>query len=479
MEERAREFASKARALVVAAAGCGKTELIAKAVASGPPERQLILTHTHAGVRALRDRLSKMRVPSSACRVETLDGFALRYAAAFPKTSGCTVTEPSQSCDWIAVREACRRALENRRVEHVFTQSYAGFYVDEYQDCTRSQHRLVLRLAQLRPCRVVGDPMQAVFGFEQDDPLPSWESEVATQFERLPDLTEPHRWLKDGANRDLGDWLARVRRDLSCASWSLSFTNGAPVNWVHRTGDDLNDQRGACFRLNKSCGKETVVAIHNHASQQHRVAKALGGCYQSIEEVEGKDLLKHCGFLGDSIGIERARRVVDAACQCVVRMPKQLQAVKVALAKGRIPTRGKVASDCAHLLAALQAVAAGHEYLPVADCLDLVSHMPGVALYRRELMTDMRKTCRLHDCASGDSLRQTAWKVRDAARRYGRHLYRRVVARTLLVKGLEFDHAVVLDADGIRNPKDLYVALTRSSRSLTIVSRSPTLAGSQ
>jgi hypothetical protein len=417
-----------------------------------------------------------MGVSSAACRVETLDGFALRYAAAFPKTSGCTVAEPSQSCDWIAVREACRLGLENRHVEHVFTQSYAGFYVDEYQDCTMSQHQMVLRLAQLRPCRVVGDPMQAVFGFEKDDPLPDWQEDVASQFERLPDLTEPHRWYRDGANRDLGDWLASVRRDLSCASWSLSFTNDAPVNWVRRTGPDLSDQRIACFALNKSCGTDTVVAIHNHASQQHCVAKALGGCYQSIEEVEGKDLLKHCGLLDDSVGIERARRVVDAACECVVSMPKQLQAIKAALARGRIPKKGKVVSDCAELLAALQVVAAGHEHMPVADCLDLISRMPGAVFYRRELLTDMRKTCRIHDSSSGGSLRKTAWKVRDAARRHARHLYRRVVARTLLIKGLEFDHAVVLDADGISNAKDLYVALTRASKSLTIVSKSPMLS---
>jgi len=193
MDERAREFASKPRALVVAAAGCGKTELIAKAVAISPSERQLVLTHTHAGVRALRERLKKMGVSPKACRVETIDGFALRYAAAFPRISACTVPEPSEGCDWVSVRESCRRAFDNRHIRHVFTQSYTGFYVDEYQDCTVSQHRLVLQLARLRPCRIVGDPLQAVFGFDCSDPLPDWNKDVTPQFERLADLVEPHR----------------------------------------------------------------------------------------------------------------------------------------------------------------------------------------------------------------------------------------------------------------------------------------------
>jgi hypothetical protein len=46
------------------------------------------------------------------------------------------------------------------------------------------------------------------------------------------------------------------------------------------------------------------------------------------------------------------------------------------------------------------------------------------------------------------------------------------VGTTLLVKGLEFDHAVVLDADAL-DAKNLYVALTRGARSLTVVSRGP------
>jgi DNA helicase-2/ATP-dependent DNA helicase PcrA len=45
------------------------------------------------------------------------------------------------------------------------------------------------------------------------------------------------------------------------------------------------------------------------------------------------------------------------------------------------------------------------------------------------------------------------------------------VGTTLLVKGLEFHHAVILDADAL-DTKNLYVALTRGSKSLTIVSRS-------
>ncbi len=48
------------------------------------------------------------------------------------------------------------------------------------------------------------------------------------------------------------------------------------------------------------------------------------------------------------------------------------------------------------------------------------------------------------------------------------------VGSTLLLKGLEADHTVIVDAD-VMKATDLYVAISRGSRSLTVVSKSPLL----
>ena len=42
------------------------------------------------------------------------------------------------------------------------------------------------------------------------------------------------------------------------------------------------------------------------------------------------------------------------------------------------------------------------------------------------------------------------------------------VSRTLLMEGLQFDHAIVLDA-GALDTNNLYVALTRASRTLHVL----------
>ena len=85
--------AAKEPASITAAAGCGKTEEIVKAVkiAEG---LQLVLTHTNAGVAALRARLRKYQVPESQYRVDTIASWLLKYAGSYPEMSGLTHARP-------------------------------------------------------------------------------------------------------------------------------------------------------------------------------------------------------------------------------------------------------------------------------------------------------------------------------------------------------------------------------------------------
>jgi DNA helicase-2/ATP-dependent DNA helicase PcrA len=69
---------------------------------------------------------------------------------------------------------------------------------------------------------------------------------------------------------------------------------------------------------------------------------------------------------------------------------------------------------------------------------------------------------------------EAAEKYQTGFRRRGRPVGRRLIGTTLLVKGLEFDHAIILDAASLSR-NELYVALTRGAKSLTIVSTTPTL----
>jgi hypothetical protein len=80
------------RGTITAPAGCGKTHLIADAVTRHDSAKPImILTHTNAGVVALRGRLDRLNVPSKAYRLVTIDGWAIRLISTFPQRSAHTI----------------------------------------------------------------------------------------------------------------------------------------------------------------------------------------------------------------------------------------------------------------------------------------------------------------------------------------------------------------------------------------------------
>lgn len=68
---------------VIAPAGFGKTHLIAMAVLASSG-RQLILTHTFAGVNSIKTKMAGLGVRASQYQVDTIASWALRLCLAYP-----------------------------------------------------------------------------------------------------------------------------------------------------------------------------------------------------------------------------------------------------------------------------------------------------------------------------------------------------------------------------------------------------------
>jgi hypothetical protein len=84
----------------------------------------------------------------------------------------------------------------------------------------------------------------------------------------------------------------------------------------------------------------------------------------------------------------------------------------------------------------------------------------------------MCRALKVYNRGGYKTLQEAAWTLRNNTKDLGRRIDQRVVSRTLLVKGLEFDHLIVLNADEI-DVKNLHVALTRGAKSLTVLSSAP------
>lgn len=401
--------------------------------------------------------------PAKRVRVDTIAGFALRYATAFPGLSGCKVTEPEKSEDYRAILEAASRVCKKRNVREVIKRSYSGVYVDEYQDCSQQQHQLIMVLADLMPCRIVGDPLQGIFGFETEDKLVDWDRDVFSVFRRLPNLEMPYRWI--GRNDQLGKWLLGVRKAL--------LTGGRIDLSPYRKaiGDDRTKtitQIAECKQLlNKS--PDSVVVIRKWEGQAHGLAKSLKGAYKSMEEIECRVLIKYCRKIENAQGAARAAILIEFCTECMTKTPPVLAELHETLRNGQDVPAGRLKKYAA-LKQALSEVVQCDDLQCASKVIREVANLPDTKFHRLELFREMESTISNFDSATGVPLHSVGWKLRDGARRFGRRIPRWTVARTLLIKGLEFDHVLLPDVADFDDAKNLYVALTRGSKSLTVLS---------
>ena len=95
-------------------------------------------------------------------------------------------------------------------------------------------------------------------------------------------------------------------------------------------------------------------------------------------------------------------------------------------------------------------------------------------MHRPAVLRGGIKALKLCDGTEGLSFHDAAILVREENRLVGRPLPKRAVGSTLLLKGLEAEVAVILNA-GAMNARNLYVAMTRGSKLFEVCSQSAVL----
>ena len=458
----ARLLASASNVAVVLPAGAGKTELIARATwfASESAGRQLILTHTHAGVHALRSRLARLGVAPQSYTLTTIAGWALKWALHYPSVSGLRTTQPDTQDEWNAVYEGVRLVLANPHLASSVHESYGGGFVDEYQDCTLRQHSLSLALAQLMPLRVLGDPLQGIFGFTKESIL--WSRDVESSF--VPLKVEEHSWRWAESNPKLGEWLLELRKALLKGK-PINLA-AAPIKWKSTVSPASQVSTSKAVVPDEAA---SVVAILKWPSQCHSLAKKLGGAFSSMDELESKDLLKHAEAIDlASSGCAIALALLRVARECVTGLPGTVTTMKTNLEADRLP-RVTASTPNVPVVQAVLAIADSPTPTNLLAAAETIEAIPGVFVHRLDLWQAFKRSIVVQRDEELDSTQAAAAIVRDRMRENGRAAQQRTVSRTLLVKGLEYDHAVVLNA-ALLDAQEFYVAATRGRRTLTILS---------
>lgn len=458
------------RGTVVSPAGCGKTELIARSLTRHQANKPaLILTHTNAGVAAIRGRLDRAGVATRAYRLSTIDGWAMRLIQTFPSRAGhdsdiLKLAQPRT--DYPKIREAAWKLLKAGHVTGLLSATYDRLIVDECQDCMLPQLGIVYYAANGLPTCVLGDPMQAIFDFAGK--LADWDEHVCKYFPLIGELETPWRW-KNAGTEEFGRWLLDVRRKL-IAGEAIDLRYAPPeVTWVHLDGADDHKRKleAARTRAPGRNGSVLIIEDSTRPAQQREIARQTPGAV-TIENVDLRDLVEFARDL-DLTAPNALHQIVTFAADVMrnVGASDLLQRV-VSLRSG---TARRAASDAE--LAALAFHAAPSAQAAI-NLLVEINKQAGVQPHRPAVLRACIRALQTCDDTVGNTFHDAAMRERERSRLVGRPLPRRAVGSTLLLKGLEADVSVVLNAADL-NAQNLYVAMTRGSKALVVCSPSPIL----
>lgn len=215
------------------------------------------------------------------------------------------------------------------------------------------------------------------------------------------------------------------------------------------------------------------MAIKRFEPECAAVAAQANGSYGMMEELEGKFMAKFARIVdrGDPKQIAAATRHFAKDCISGIAARQLLDsAVANKLAKGQSVARLK-RPGAERQLALLSGLLSDPSPTQVAETLKAIGQLDAGRLYRREAWRDMINALTVAGASDGVTVVQALSRVRDRTRRIGRPPEERVISRPLLIKGLEYDHALVLDAERL-SATELYVSLSRGRKTLTVVSAS-------
>lgn len=200
------------RNLLIAAAGHGKTYTISELASINKNALPyLILTHTHAGVASLKDKMVKRGIDSHQYVLTTIHAFCQSMILAYVSNYENIPSREDNTTEFY--KYLCVKATQLVCIDVVkstIIRSYSGVIIDEYQDCNMEQHKFALELSKIIPLRALGDPLQCIFDFK--DTCVDFNTDFQG-FNRFEFLNTPWRWINSG-NTLLGEKILKCRDHL-------------------------------------------------------------------------------------------------------------------------------------------------------------------------------------------------------------------------------------------------------------------------
>lgn len=457
------DLLAQQKVLVEAHAGCGKTHTIATCV-SLVQGRSLILTHTHAGVASIRAKLEKQGVDSSKYKVSTIDSYVQKYVLAF--YMGNDIPQQNDSSYYAFILAQAVQIFKTTPVRAIIKNSYTSLFVDEYQDCTKLQHKVIMQLAGILKIYLFGDSLQGIFNFS-NNPTVSFDTDIPKEFLRHRFvLQEPYRW-KD-SNEPLGQDIERIRNELESGK-DIDLSQYASIKFMKIAEGELSQSPKREIHELISQNRELLFITPHHYNIEIRLnfASKYGMRISALEANTEKDFFILAQLLDNIVS---NKQIIDIKMVLKTIFRNSI-GIWINLNNGKIINKKSV-EDQTHSLGVKKIYSQLLNNFSLNNLKDFLiegSKLPRVKCYRKELFADLIKSL---DLAMSErfSIYEAMCQVRNKKAVLGRTIKGRYIGTTLLTKGLEFKTVVILDAQDFKDPKNFYVAISRAQEHLIIFS---------
>lgn len=465
--------------MIIAPAGYGKTHTIMECLRMLEARKKcLILTHTHAGVASIKEKIQKGNISSGIFTIDTISSFALRYSNAFHINKiEIPIAEDNDYFNFAI--DTAIKLFRTKPLKAVIKSSYSELLVDEYQDCTSLQHKMVLALSDILPTHILGDPLQGIFEF-RNNTIVDMESDEEMQGlnQNAQTLDTPWRWNQHGSI-ELGQSLSQIRELLLNRS-PINLTNFHPhINIIIEVEngylDPNNNSNKAIWREINNRHIDSLLLLHPISTSVYpRITfiQRFNNTVRLIESIDDKDFYVFSKHFDKQTGQNLIDKILDFTKKISSKTVIAQWFNDNGLLKNKRSPEDKVTSQ--KLREIVDFIIQQKSSKNIKDLINGIIQLPNNKCYRVELKKDMIKALELAH-AEGNTIYESMKKNRDILRRVGRNIKGRCIGTTLLTKGLEFDVVIVLNAHLFSNPKHLYVALTRASKKLIVISQNSIL----
>jgi DNA helicase-2/ATP-dependent DNA helicase PcrA len=466
------KFLSEFRSMICAPAGYGKTHtIISSVILNSSTLPILVLTHTNAGVAAIREKAKTNKIDMHRLVVSTICGYAQMLVDYFVKNNFSLPQQNDASLYYKAIiTEACKVSF-SAPVQLFLSKSYSHIIVDEFQDCSLEQFKLIETIGKMIPIHILGDYLQSIYGFNNDTIVDMNGTECEIYRRNIQTLETPWRWI-NASSKELGEELHSIRQrlenELSIDLSKLIYVKYFPYNEGDKYVNNSPYKRAMSHICNYN-GKEKIVLITPHDNilgYRNKIIKS----YHSLillEAVDAKDFY--------TVAHDLDEMTASTALKTIVKIFRQY--AKKTVIDRYININGEI-KKCRKaeyiqinkkLSEAVEQMTTQYNYLNIIKFIETLERLPDMRIFRCQIIYDAKLA--LKEAACNKTLIETAMiKIHNTRRRVGRQIRSKSVGTALLTKGLEFDHVVILDAHLFTDKKFFYVALTRGCKSVTIIS---------